>query len=166
VPGSKPAAYGKRRSGFRKEETMFKHILLPTDGSVLSEGVIHKGIAFAKSIGARVTGFHAMPEFHVLTYHTEMLEDTKEEFARDSKAHAQKYLGVIEAAAKEAGVACATVLVTSDEPYEAIIKAAQNQGCDLIMMASHGRRGVRAVLLGSETQKVLAHSQLPVLVCR
>ena len=79
---------------------MFKHILLPTDGSELSEGSIRKGIQFAKSIGARVTGFYAMPEFHIITYRTEMLEDTKEEFAKDSKAHADKYLAVIERAAK------------------------------------------------------------------
>ena len=143
---------------------MFKHILLPTDGSELSEAAIRKGIEFAKSMGARVTGFYAMPEFHVFTYKTEMLEDTKEEFASDSKAHAAKYLGVIEKAAKEAGVAWDTVLVTSDQPYEAIIKAAQEKGCDLIMMASHGRRGVRSLLLGSETHKVLTHAKLPVLV--
>ena len=144
---------------------MFKHILLPTDGSSHSEAAIRKGIQFSKSIGARVTGFYAMPEFHVFTYKTEMLEDTKEQFARDSKAHAEKYLGVIEKAAKEAGVACDTVLATSDEPYEAIIQTAQDKGCDLIMMASHGRRGVSALLLGSETHKVLTHTKLPVLVC-
>jgi len=144
---------------------MFKHILLPTDGSELSEAAIRKGIAFAKSIGARVTGFYAMPEFHVFTYKTEMLEDTKEEFSRDSKAHAAKYLGVIEKAAEEAGVACDTVVAKSDEPYEQIIQTAQHKGCDLIMMASHGRRGVRSPLLGSETHKVLMHSKLPVLVC-
>lgn len=144
---------------------MFKHILLPTDGSELSEGAISKGIQFAKSIGARVTGFYAMPEFHILTYRTEMLEDTKEEFAKDSKAHADKYLAVIEKAAKEAGVACDIVRATSDQPYEAILKTAHDKGCDLIMMASHGRRGVRGLLLGSETHKVLTHTKIPVLVC-
>jgi len=144
---------------------MFKHILLPTDGSELSEAAIRKGIQFAKSIGARVTGFYALPEFHILTYRTEMLEDTREEFAKDSKAHADKYLAVIEKAAKEVGVACDIVRATSDHPYEAILKTAQDQGCDLIMMASHGRRGVRGLLLGSETHKVLTHTKMPVLVC-
>lgn len=144
---------------------MFKHILLPTDGSELSESAIRKGIAFAKAIGARVTGFYAMPEFHILTYKTEMLEDTREEFARDSNAHARRYLGVIERAAVEAGVPCETVLATSDDPYEAILRTAHDRGCDLIMMASHGRRGVRGLLLGSETHKVLTHTKLPVLVC-
>ena len=145
---------------------MFKHILLPTDGSELSDAAIRKGIRFAKSIGARVTGFYAMPEFHIFTYKTEMLEDTKEQFARDSKAHADKYLAVIEKAAQEAGVACDTVRVTSDQPHKAILKAAQDAGCDLIMLASHGRRGVQGLLLGSETQKVLTHTRIPVLVVR
>jgi len=144
---------------------MFKHILLPTDGSALSEAAIRKGIQFAKSIGARVTGFYAMPEFHTFTYKTEMLEDTKEQFARDSKAHADKYLAAIETAAKEAGVACDTVRATSDHPHDAILKAARDTGCDLIVMGSHGRTGIQGLLLGSETQKVLTHAKLPVLVC-
>jgi len=143
---------------------MFKHILLPTDGSELSEAAILKGIEFAKSIGARVTGFYAMPEFHIFTYRTEMLEDTKAEFATDCKAHADKYLAVIERAAQQAGVPCKILRATSDHPFEAIIKAAQDERCDLIMMASHGRRGVRGLLLGSETHRVLTHTKLPVLV--
>jgi nucleotide-binding universal stress UspA family protein len=145
---------------------MFKHILLPTDGSKLSEMAIHKAVDFAKSIGAKVTGFHVIPQFHVFTYRTEMLEDTKEEFARDSRAHAEKYLAVIQDAAKQAGIRCETASTTSDHPYEAIIQAAETRGCDLIMMASHGRRGVQGILLGSETYKVLTHSRIPVLVCR
>lgn len=145
---------------------MFTHLLIPTDGSQLSERAIRKGIAFAKSINAKVTGFHVVPEFHVFTYRTEMLEDTEKQFAEDSKAHAAQFLGVIESAAKEAGVRCDTAYVTHDHPYEAIIKAAEERGCDLIMMASHGRRGVRGVLLGSETQKVLTHGRTPVLVYR
>jgi nucleotide-binding universal stress UspA family protein len=145
---------------------MFKHILLPTDGSKLSDDAIRAGIQLAKTVNAKVTGFHVMPEFHVFTYKTEMLEDTKREFAKDSKAHAAQYLSMIETTAKAAGVTCETASVTHDHPYEAIIKAAKQRGCDLIVMASHGRRGVQAVLLGSETQKVLTHSHIPVLVCR
>ncbi len=100
----------------------------------------------------------------MFTYKTEMLEDTKGQFARDSRAHAQQYLSVIERAAQEAGVTCDTVYVSHDHPYEAIIDAAEKHGCDLIMMASHGRRGAHGVLIGSETQKVLTHSKIPVLV--
>ena len=145
---------------------MFKYLLRPTDGSQLSEASIQKGVQFAKTINAKVTGFYVMPEFHVLTYQTEMLEDTKEEFAKDCRAHADQFLAVIEKAAKAAGVACDTALATSDHPYEAIIKAAEEKSCDLIMMASHGRRGMQGLLLGSETHKVLTHSKIPVLVYR
>ncbi|MEO8626481.1 MAG: universal stress protein [Betaproteobacteria bacterium] len=145
---------------------MFKHLLLPTDGSQLSEAAIQKGIQFAQSIGARVTGFFAIPEFRVFTYRTEMLEDTREEFAKNSRAEAEAYLAVIEKAAKQAGVTCDTASATSDQPYQAIIKTAEEKGCDLIMMASHGRRGVQGLLVGSETQKVLTHSRTPVLVYR
>jgi nucleotide-binding universal stress UspA family protein len=145
---------------------MFKHILLPTDGSKLSDHAIRMGVQVAKSVSAKVTGLYVMPEFHVFTYKTEMLEDTKGEFAKDSKAHATQYLSVIETAAKAAGVTCDIASVTHDHPYEAIIKVAKQRGSDLIVMASHGRKGVQAVLLGSETQKVLTHSHIPVLVCR
>jgi nucleotide-binding universal stress UspA family protein len=145
---------------------MFKHILLPTDGSRLSDDAIRMGVQLAKVVNAKVTGFHVMPEFHVFTYKTEMLEDTKDEFARDSKAHAAQYLNVVQSAADVAGVPCDIASAIHDHPYEAIINAAQEHGCDLIVMASHGRKGVQAVLLGSETQKVLTHSHIPVLVCR
>jgi nucleotide-binding universal stress UspA family protein len=113
-----------------------------------------------------VTGFHAMPKFHVLAYGPEIVTDTREEFANDCRAHADRALAVILRAAKAADVPCETVLQTTDYPYEAIIATAKEKGCDLIMMASHGRRGFEAFLLGSETQKVLAHSKIPVLVFR
>jgi nucleotide-binding universal stress UspA family protein len=145
---------------------MFKHLLLPTDGSESSNDAVEKGIRFAKSEQARVTGIYVMPEFHLFTYRTEMLEDTQPQFAADCRAHADKYLAVIDGAARKAGVACDTVSVTSDHPFEAIINTAEEQGCDLIVMASHGRRGARGLLLGSETQKVLTHSKVPVLVYR
>ena len=145
---------------------MFKHVLLPTDGSKLSDDAARMGVQLAKTVNAKVTVFHVMPEFHVFTYKTEMLEDTKKEFAKDSKAHASQYLSVIETAAKAAGVTCDVASAAHDHPYEAIIKVAKQRGCDLIVMASHGRKGMQAVLLGSETQKVLTHSHIPVLVCR
>lgn len=145
---------------------MFKHILLPTDGSELSEIVIQKSIQFAKDINATVTGLHVSPQYRALTYHAEMLEETRERFAEASKANAAHFLAVIEKAANEAGVVCDTVYVVNDHPYEAIIKAAEQKGCDLIMMASHGRRGMQSLLIGSETQKVLTHTRIPVLVYR
>ena len=145
---------------------MFKHLLVPTDGSEESETAIRKSIELAKSIRAIVTGIHVLPTFHVFTYRTEMLEDTRELFEKDSRIHAAKFLASIERAAQEAGVPCNTVSVMSDQPYEAIIKTAAEQGCDLIAMASHGRKGVKGFLLGSETQKVLVHTQIPVMVFR
>ena len=145
---------------------MFKHLLLPTDGSRLSEAAIQKGTQFARSINAAVTGFHVIPKYHLFTYRTEMLEDTKEQFEEDSKAHARQYLAVVEKAAMSAGVPCDTAFATSDQPYEAIIRAAEEKGCDLIVMASHGRKGVQGLVIGSETHKVLTHSRIPVLVYR
>lgn len=145
---------------------MFKHILLPTDGSELSEAAIRKGIQFAKSINAKVTAFHVILPFHVFTLQTEMLEDTKEQYEKQSKLNADQFLGVIKTAAEKAGVSCNTHCVISDHPYEMIIKSAETHGCDLIMMASHGRSGMQGLLIGSQTQKVLTHSKIPVLVLR
>ena len=145
---------------------MFKHILLPTDGSKLSAAAIQQGIRFAKSIGAQVTGLCVMPRQHPFFYETEIPMDALEQASQRNKQQADQYLSVIEKAAQEAGVPCSVVYQTEDSPYEAIIDLAERKGCDLIMMASHGRRGVGALLLGSETQKVLTHSKIPVLVFR
>ena len=148
---------------------MFKHLLIPTDGSELSEAAIQAGVQFAKSINAKVTGFHAMPKLHMPVYGPDGIIEKRqdfEDFEKDSKARADRFLAVIARAAKAADVPCETALETSDQPYEAIIATAKEKGCDLILMASNGRRGVQAFLLGSETQKVLTHSKIPVLVFR
>jgi Universal stress protein UspA and related nucleotide-binding proteins len=145
---------------------MFKHLLLPTDGSELSEAAIRKGVRFANASHAKVTGVSVMPEFHVLTFNTAMIEDTKKVFLAESRAQAKANLALLKKLADEEGVPCDTEVAVSDHPYEAIIRIAESKGCDLIMMASHGRRGMQAVLLGSETQKVLTHSRIPVLVYR
>ena len=147
-------------------KSMFKHLLLPTDGSPSSEDAIGKAIAFAKDAQAQVTGLYVMPEFQVLTYRVEMVEDTKAEFAADCLAHARQYLDVIQRAADHAALSCRTVSVSGEHPFEAIIQSAEKYACDLIVMASHGRQGLRALLLGSETLKVLTHSKIPVLVFR
>ncbi len=145
---------------------MFKHLLLPTDGSELSLAAIRQGVRFAKESNARITGVSVTPEFHVLTFNTTMIEDTKETFLAESRAQAEANLALLKKAAEAEGVACDTEVLVNDHPYEAIIRVAADKGCDLIMMASHGRRGVQALLLGSETQKVLTHTRIPVLVYR
>jgi nucleotide-binding universal stress UspA family protein len=145
---------------------MFKHLLLPTDGSSRSEAAIQKGIELAKSINAKVTGFHVIPGFPMVAYPAMVMEDTKQEYEARGKAQADQYLTVVEKAANRAGIAFDLAYVMSDHPYAAIIEAAEQKGCDLIVMASHGRRGVKAILLGSETHKVLTHSRIPVLVYR
>jgi len=145
---------------------MYKHLLLPTDGSPLSEDPVRRGLRFAREVGAKVTGFYAMPEFRVVAYTVAMVDDTQEIFEKQALAHAEVVLGFVKTAAQEEGVACDTVMTVSDRPYEAIIKAARDRGCDLILMASHGRRGMESLLIGSETHKVLTHSKIPVLVHR
>lgn len=143
---------------------MFKHILLPTDGSSLSEAAVEQGIIFAKSIGARVTGFHVISPFHVLATGVEMVTDTEEQYGTYSRAQAEAALAVIARSAKKAGVTFECISETNSQPYESIIGAAVKRGCDLIVMASHGRRGVQGLLIGSETNKVLTHTKIPVLV--
>ena len=145
---------------------MFKHLLLPTDGSELSLAAISQGVRFAKESNARITGVSVTPEFHVLTFNTAMIEDTKEVFLAESRAQAEANLALLKKAADHEGVPCDTEVAVSDHPYEAIIRVAEDKGCDLIMMASHGRHGAQALLLGSETQKVLTHTRIPVLVYR
>jgi nucleotide-binding universal stress UspA family protein len=149
-----------------KEANMFKHILLPTDGSELSDRAIEQGIRFAKSIGAKVTSLSVMSGQPTLFYHARISPEALEEAARQSKQAAESYLDSVKNLAQDAGVACDVVFERNDSPYEAIIHVAEQKGCDLIVMASHGRGGVGALLLGSETQKVLTHSKVPVLVVR
>ncbi|MDR3387589.1 MAG: universal stress protein [Rudaea sp.] len=145
---------------------MFKHILLPTDGSKLSEKSVKEGIRVAKALKATVTALHVTPKFHTFTYQTQMLESTRAEYLAESAERANEYLSFVKKVAKSAGVECNVVHVNSDQPFKEIIGIAQKKKCDLILMASHGRRGVEGFLLGSETQKVLTHSKIPVLVYR
>ena len=145
---------------------MFQRILLPTDGSELSARAVLAGVSFAKEVGAELVAMTALPDFKTFTANADMIESTKDEYLSASEARAGRYLAVAADAARAAGVACATLLVRSDEPHEAILRTARERGCDLIIMASHGRRGLGGVLLGSETQKVLVHSAIPVLVYR
>lgn len=148
---------------------MFKHILLPTDGSKLSDRAVKRGIEFANSIQAKVSAVHVVPEFKMGTdegFVSPMSAELKKRFENESRQQAKKLLAKVEEAAKAVGVPCEVVSVVSDFPYQQIIETAKKKKCDLIMMASHGRRGLSSLLLGSETAKVLTHSKIPVLVVR
>jgi nucleotide-binding universal stress UspA family protein len=145
---------------------MYKHILLPSDGSELSGQAVKEGIRFAKLVGARLTALHTTPQFYPSQMAAHAIVERAREHDARSKDSAKHALDPIEQAAREADVACTVMHRVSDSPWEEIIKVAVERGCDLIFMASHGRRGVSALLLGSETNKVLTHSKIPVLVTR
>ncbi|SBT03728.1 Universal stress protein [Candidatus Accumulibacter aalborgensis] len=147
---------------------MFKHILVPTDGSELSQETARRAVSFAKEAGARITAFYAKPEYPVTYYGEGALIDptTPEKFAELAEQQAQQTLDFVVSLCGDAKVEVDRLSITSDVPYQAIIDGATQAGCDLIFMASHGRRGFTALLLGSETNKVLTHSKIPVLVYR
>jgi nucleotide-binding universal stress UspA family protein len=145
---------------------LFKNILVPTDGSDLAAKAVEQDVLFAKEIGAKITAVTVTEPFHSLSVSPSQLEYTPIEYKKHAEAQANQVLGVVSAAAKSAGVVCDTLHVEHELVYQAIIEAADARRCDLIVMASHGRRGVAAVVLGSETVKVLTHSKIPVLVYR
>jgi nucleotide-binding universal stress UspA family protein len=148
------------------EPDMYKRILLPTDGSEASRRAIDAGVEFARESGAELVAMTATTPFRAITADAEMLELTAEQYEASSRQHAQRRLDEIADLARDAGVPCTAVQVVSDDPDEAIIATARARMCDLVIMASHGRRGVKGLLLGSVTQKVLVHSAIPVLVHR
>jgi len=144
---------------------MFKHILLPVDGSELSHKAVSAAIQFARTNGARLTPYMCVEEYpYVLT--SDSSHEKKNEFRQRVEAAARQELAKTEAAAALAGVPCTGHVSSADAPFRGIINAASELECDVIFMASHGRRGISGLLLGSETQKVLTHSSIPVLVFR
>ena len=148
---------------------MFKHILVATDGSRLSDRAVGAAIGLATAMGARLTGFHVTEDYPIMPFpeYAMFAESlTPAMWTADEEKRARRMLEKVEAKAKKAGVACDTSFSLASHPYEAIIKAAKKARCDLIVMASHGRRGIQGVVLGSETNKVLTHGKLPVLVVR
>ena len=147
---------------------MFKHILVPTDGSQLSTDTVRRAVTFAKEVGAKITYLYAKPSYPIAFYGEGVLIDptTPQQFDEMAEQQAQQVLADAVSKAQAEGVACDCVSAINDWPYEAIIATAEDVGADLIFMASHGRRGIGALLLGSETQKVLTHSKVPVLVYR
>lgn len=145
---------------------MFQHILLPVDGSPASRNAAERGIAFAAELSARVTVLHVVEPLHLFTYEFEVTEHVHAEYRRKLDARTHELLLPVQKLAQEANIACDTLVVQADEPWLAIIDTARDQSCDLIVMGAHGKSGVRALLMGSQTQKVLTHSLIPVLVFR
>jgi nucleotide-binding universal stress UspA family protein len=145
---------------------MFKHILIATDGSALSQEAAGKAVELARALGARATALVVLEPFHLLTANVAQLERTRSEYEAQAQRQADEILGAVKARADAAGVAIETKVVHHDHPHDAILQTAGAGGCDLIAMASHGRRGVAALMLGSQTTRVLTQSKVPVLVFR
>lgn len=147
---------------------MYTHILVPTDGSRLSRAAVADAVALARAVGARITGVFAAPAPTPILFRNRLpagYSTTRKNELLIEKA-AASHLRVIQKAADEAGVPCTCVSVKSDFPADTILAEAKRRKCDLIFMASHGRRGLKSLLLGSETQKVLSRATIPVLVHR
>ena len=147
---------------------MFKHILIPTDGSQLAEIAVDFGITFAKSIGARVTGFVALPEYRLPSAEQLAAQAavTFEIYEKQQDEKAQSVLARMARLAIGAGVEFDREHALSDRPYEAIVDAATRRNCDLIFMSSHGRSGLSMLLHGSQAVGVLSHSKIPTLIYR
>jgi nucleotide-binding universal stress UspA family protein len=145
---------------------MFKHILIPTDGTDLSRKAVIYGVQLAKTVGARVTAITVSEPYHVASMDAVLVAETPDEHEAQTARVAERALEQVRMAAEAAGVGVETVREVHDQPYRAIIDCVRARGCDLVVMASHGRRGVAALLVGSETTKVLTHSTIPVLVYR
>ena len=153
---------------------MYQHLLVPSDHSELSLQAAGEAVRFAAAIGARISFFYAVHTPTILNYIVEASPDidtnpslmTTEEIRERMGELAQRHLAELLELAKAGGVAAEACSEESEQPYQAIIRAAEQRQCDLIFMASHGRRGVGALVLGSETQKVLTHCAVPVLVWR
>jgi len=147
---------------------MFKHILIPTDGSDTAKKAVRSGVALAAEIGAKVTGYCAQEPVPTHIYGEGYVADKQmvAEFEKRAGEFARKAAGEVEKAAKAAGVPCSVLVTKGAVPYRAIIDAAKEKDCDAIFMASHGHRGLAKLFLGSVTQEVLTHSKVPVLVFR
>jgi nucleotide-binding universal stress UspA family protein len=145
---------------------MYDRILIPTDGSELADKAVDQGLALAKVVGAKVTIVRVTNVPAPMVYEGVVVALPTEEIRAEIAARVADHFTALKSKASALGVALETVHVEHDNPWEAIIETAKQKDANLIVMASHGRRGFAAVLLGSETQKVLTHSTVPVLVCR
>lgn len=144
---------------------MFRHILVPTDGSDLSRKAIDGAIDLAQAVGAQVTAYACLPQYPYSPF-SDVVVEPPSEFLQRSEREAHVHLREVELAGRRVGVAVVSRTSVHPAPYLGIIEAAEHGGCDLIFMASHGRRGLGSLLIGSETQRVLTHTKIPVIVYR
>jgi nucleotide-binding universal stress UspA family protein len=144
---------------------MFKHILVPTDGTELSKKAVDGAIDLARTVGARVTAYACLPQYPYSPFSDVVIEPPGD-FQTRSEREARQHLQEVQQAALSAGVTCESRTSVHPSPYLGIIEAAETLGCDVIFMASHGRRGLGSLLIGSETQRVLSHTKIPVIVYR
>ncbi len=146
---------------------MFKHILMPTDGSAHSERAIERGVELANLCGAKVTGIHVMQDYQMMMASEGMVPPGMEEqMDKQARDQAASFLAIVQKVADAAGVQCDTLVVKGHQPYDAIVDTANARGCDLIVMTSRFRKGLAALLLGSEASRVLHRSSIPVLTFR
>ena len=157
---------GNHQDSYEGEVEMHKHILVPTDGSELSAAAVEKALTFARELSAKVTILTVALPFHAASIDSHQLLSTREGHEQQVREQTNKILAEAARMADKLQVSYETMQIQDDHPHQAIIRAAEQKGCDLIAMASHGRRGVSAIVLGSETLKVLTHSKIPVLVYR
>jgi nucleotide-binding universal stress UspA family protein len=145
---------------------MYKHILLPVDGSELSLRAADAGIALARQLGARVHALHVVVPLPAMPFLNEVIVTSDAEYADSAEEAGARYLAAVRERADAAGVPCQGSLETDPRPHHAIVEVARREGCDLIVMGSHGWRGLDRLLLGSEAQRVILDSGVPVLVNR
>jgi nucleotide-binding universal stress UspA family protein len=147
---------------------MYKHIFVATDGSRLSAKAVTHAITLAQALSAKLTAFYASPDYPLPVFADGVVYDalSKQEYAKLATKEAERVLSPIKMKAEAGGVECDVLHAIDNSPWQAILAAARKAKCDVIVMASHGRRGITALVLGSETQKVLTHAKLPVIVVR
>jgi len=147
---------------------MFKHILMPTDGSEHSEKAILRGIELAKLCGAKVTGIHVMPDYRMLVASADMESPAgaDENMDEQARVQAERFLGFVQRSAEAAGVSCETVIAQRQHPYDAIVDTANQRGCDLIVMTARHRKGLVSLIMGNEASRVLHRASIPVLTFR
>src|SRR5260221_9112291 len=146
---------------------MFTHILMPTDGSEHSERAIERGIELAKLCGAKVTGIHVVPDYHLMiAYEGSFDPVTEEKIEEEARQRAASFLEFVKKTAAASGISCETVVATSDHPYDAIVNTANERGCDLIVMTARYRKWLVKLVMGSEATRVLHRASIAVLVVR